>query len=106
MQFSTTVLISDEFEFRGQTVQAAAPAAEYVPAPHFKQVLISTASTVPEYLPAPQFKHILDAVVEYLPAPQAVQAALPAAALKVPATQGRHGPLLAPVYPALHKQLL
>jgi hypothetical protein len=37
------------------------------------------------------------ACAEFAPTEQAVQAALPAAALKVPATQGRHGPLLAPV---------
>jgi hypothetical protein len=52
----------------------------------------------PEY-PALQMQLVekILACAEFAPTEQAVQAALPAAALKVPATQGRHGPLLAPV---------
>ena len=83
-----------ELELPGQLKQvvksAAVILAEYWPTRQLMQTLTAVAPTVPEYLPAPQF----------------VQARLPAAALKVPATQGRHGPPFAPVYPTLHKQLL
>ena len=100
--------------FPGQLRQVAseeAPlAVEYLPAAQLKQVVLSPAMAVVEYWPTRQLMQVLATVApcvpEYLPAPQAVQARLPAEALKVPATQGRHGPLLAPLYPMLHKQLL
>jgi hypothetical protein len=71
---------------------------------------LSTAMTVAEYWPTRQLMQVLTAIApsvsEYFPAPQAVQARLPVTALKVPATQGRHGPPFAPLYPTLHKQLV
>ena len=75
-----------------------------------KQVVLSTAMAVAEYWPTRQLMQTLTAVAptvpEYLPAPQFVQTALPVTGLKVPATQGRHWPLLVPVYPILHAQKL
>ena len=86
------------------------PAAELELPGQLKQVVLSAVMAVAEYWPTRQLMQTPTAVApcvpEYLPAPQFVQARLPAAALKVPATQGRHGPLLAPLYPTLHKQLL
>ena len=88
------MLAAVELELPGQLKQVVlSPAvilAEYCPTRQLMQVLAVVAPTVPEYLPAPQF----------------VQAAFPVLILKVPATQGRHGPPFAPLYPTLHKQLL
>ena len=75
-----------------------------------KQVVKSPAVRLAEYWLMRQLMQTLTVVApvvtEYLPAPQAVQVRLPVPILKVPATQGSHGPLLAQVYPTLHKQLL
>ena len=86
------------------------PSAELELPGQLKQVALSAAMAVAEYWPARQLMQtptaVAPCVLEYLPAPQAVQATLPVTDFQEPATQGRHGPLLAPVYPALHKQLL
>jgi hypothetical protein len=91
-----------------QLVRAVLPAAELESPGQLKQVVKSTARAVVEYWLTRQLMQVLDRVApivpEYLPAPQSVHAALPVIDLKVPATQGRHGPLLAPVYPTLHAQ--
>ena len=108
------VLPAIDMVFPGQLKQVASEIApmvvEYLPATHLKQVVLSTAMLVVEYWPARQLMQVLATVApcvpEYLPAPQAVQARLPVLGLKVPAPQGRHGPLLGPLYPTLHKQLL
>ena len=68
MQLPKSVLISDEFELPGQNVQAAAPAAEYVPAPQSTQTLPAR-----EYWPARHCKHRDDELApmtEDLPAVQ------------------------------------
>ena len=90
--------------------QVVLPAAELELPVQLKQVVLSPVVRLAEYWLMRQLMQTLTVVApvvpEYLPAPQAVQVRLPVTALKVPAPQGSHGPLLALVYPALHKQLL
>jgi len=73
-----------------QEVCASDPAGEYECDRHTEQMLSLEA---------------LD-VVEYLPAPQSVHAALPVAALNLPAAHAAHGPPSDPVQPSRHTQLV
>ena len=86
------------------------PAAELELPGQLKQVVKSPAVILAEYWLMRQLMQVLATVApcvsEYLPAPHTVQARLPVLGLKVPAPQRRHGPLLGPPYPTLHKQLL
>ena len=90
--------------------QVVLPAAELELPGQLKQVVLSAAMAVAEYWPTRQLMQTPTAVApcvpEYFPAPQFVQGTLPVTDFQVPATQGRHGPPFAPLYPTLHKQLL
>ncbi len=123
-QLVKAVLPAAELEFPGQAAHVEAPmAVEYVPMAQLRHVLAKVAPAVPEYLPTPQAVHVppfgpvypalhmhwvktVLACAEFEPTGQAVHNAVPVPALKVPATQGMHGLLLAQVYPTLHAQLL
>jgi hypothetical protein len=72
------------------SLQAEAPAAEYVPAGQKRQM-------TSEFAPI---------VAEYLPALQSVHPALPVTILYFPAAQAEHVPPLGPVKPRLQTQLL
>lgn len=64
-------------------------------------------ATTAEYVACGQFVHTeAPKIEEYDPARQFTQATLPVPALYVPATHPVHGPPLAPVYPALHGQVV
>ncbi len=123
-QLLKAVLPAAELEFPGQAANVEATVAvEYVPMAQLRHALAKVAPTVAEYLLTPQAVHVppfgpvypalhthwVEAVLtcaEFEPTGQTVHNAVPVTALKVPATQGGHGPLLAQVYPTLHAQLL
>jgi hypothetical protein len=113
-QLLRRILPVGDWEFGGQGVHVStteAPVAvEYVFAPQPVQVLSTEAPAVVEYVPAPQSVQVLaveaPVAVRYFPAPQSVHAAEPSNSLYFPAAHAEHVPPSAPVYPALHRQLL
>jgi hypothetical protein len=73
-----------------QLVSADDPAVDCVSAGHARQALSVTAPVVARYLPAPQSVHATEPVL----------------VLNFPAPHATQSPPSAPVYPALHRQLL
>ena len=113
-QLLERILPLGDSELFGQlmhVLDAEAPTVgEYLPAPQSIQELTPGAPGVVRYLPAPQSVHVAatnaPVVAEYLPAPQSVHPTEPISSLYFPASHAVHVAPLAPVYPALHWQLV
>ena len=86
-----------------QSKHAAAPFAEYLPAPHSWHVESAVAPVAPEYLPVAHSRHDEADAPEYFPEPQLSHALAPALALYFPATQAVHVPPFGPEVPGSHK---
>jgi hypothetical protein len=83
---------------------------EYLPSPHPTQSEMSSLPDDVRYVPAGHKAHVdsssAPSDAEYLPAGHSLHVSVPGELLYVPTPQAWHGPPSAPVYPALHRQVV